>query len=362
MNKIIQIIMRALVFTIGLGLIGCGKNTVADYGNAEVFEAALNNGENLEGKVVIFTAGEVHPDSVFGYNIWAGEHLNFISSKNPEVKKGDTLGVKVISVESGLGSWIVSYERIKNVVITEKTITNVDSESNTKINSVEASPVEENNIGKKIDNDSSGSSANIQQSLTLEYVNMDAKGFKDYVGNPTLSAYVEVKNNNDVPITFSNLSLDLVDDNGKLLGTDTYAKCIPNAIKPGQTGYIYTYYYDMTGIDLDNGLHLQANGNAVVADNFYEIEVSDISAKTGNALDISVIGRGTNNTEMDQSFAEPGAVFFDADGNVVGFCYGLESFPALKTTTFEISGDMMSPDMSPSLVDHVEVYIQGNGW
>ena len=47
---------------------------------------------------------------------------------------------------------------------------------------------------------------------------------------------------------------------------------------------------------------------------------------------------------------------------MVGFCYGLESFPADQTTTFEISGDMMSEDMSSSLVDHVEVFIQGNGW
>lgn len=118
----------------------------------------------------------------------------------------------------------------------------------------------------------------------------------------------------------------------------------------------------MTGIDLDNGLQLQPNGDVIVADNFFEIEVSDISAKAGSALDISVIGRGTNNTGVEQAFAEPGAVFFDADGNVVGFCYGLESFPADQTTTFEISGDMMSEDMSSSLVDHVEVFIQGNGW
>ena len=362
MNRIIQIIKTILVFTMGFCLIGCGKNTVADYGNAEAFEAALNNGDNLEGKIVIFTAGEVHPDSALGYNIWAGEHLNFVSAKNPDVKQGDSVAVKIISVENGLGSWIITYEKIKDVVVTESTIIETNSGSNTELNNVEMPLVVENNIGNKIDNDAVSSGANIPQELTLEYVDMDAKGFKDYFGTPTLSAYVAVKNNNEVPITFSNLSLDLEDDNGKLLGTDTSAKCIPEAIKPGQIGYIYTYYYDMTGIDLDNGLQLQPNGDVIVADNFCEIEVSDISAKAGSALDISVIGRGTNNTGVEQAFAEPGAVFFDADGNVVGFCYGLESFPADQTTTFEISGDMMSEDMSSSLVDHVEVFIQGNGW
>ena len=31
-------------------------------------ETALNNGENLEGKIVEFVAKEVHPNSVLGYN------------------------------------------------------------------------------------------------------------------------------------------------------------------------------------------------------------------------------------------------------------------------------------------------------
>ena len=48
-----------------------------DYGNAESFEAALNAGENLEGKVVQFVVKEYHPESQLGYDIWAGEqHYN----------------------------------------------------------------------------------------------------------------------------------------------------------------------------------------------------------------------------------------------------------------------------------------------
>ncbi len=76
---------------------------------------------------------------------------------------------------------------------------------------------------------------------------------------------------------------------------------------------------------------------------------------------IRVIGRGTNNTGSDKSLAQPGAIFFGTDGKVLGFCYGLENFTSGQTTTFEISGDMMSEDLDPSLVDHVEVYIQGDG-
>ena len=75
--------------------------------------------------------------------------------------------------------------------------------------------------------------------------------------------------------------------------------------------------------------------------------------------DVSIIGRGTNNTDKNL-YGEPGAVFYDSDNNVVGFCYGLESFDAGQTKSFEISGDMMSEEYDPSIVDHVDVFMQGN--
>lgn len=100
-----------------------------DFENAESFENALNNGENLVGKVVRFTADELKPQSVYGYDIWAGEHLNFVSSQNPDVKKGDIVTVKITEVTSSLGSWIIEYEKIScesNPVKTQKTVEESD--------------------------------------------------------------------------------------------------------------------------------------------------------------------------------------------------------------------------------------------
>ena len=94
-----------------------------DYGNAESFEAALDAGENLEGKVVQFVVKEFHPDSQLGYDIWAGEHLNFISTDNPEVQENDTVTAKVSKVSNLLGSWIINYENVENGIVTEDTIT-----------------------------------------------------------------------------------------------------------------------------------------------------------------------------------------------------------------------------------------------
>jgi len=148
MNKLNNIKrgLFALVMCLSLTLCGCGSNeqtedagtssaetqqsedvsaeeVMIDYGDAESFEAALNEGKNLENKVVRFVAGEFHPDSKLGYNVWAGEHLNFVSSRNPDIQEGDTVTVRTTTVENMMGSWVINYEKIDNAVVGEDTIT-----------------------------------------------------------------------------------------------------------------------------------------------------------------------------------------------------------------------------------------------
>jgi predicted RNA-binding protein with TRAM domain len=91
---------------------GCGSNKTvkADYTTTQ-FETALNKGDNLEGKTVSVKVNKLVPNSAFGYNIQAGKHLNFVSPDNPNVKKGDTLILKVTKVASALGSYVISYEK-----------------------------------------------------------------------------------------------------------------------------------------------------------------------------------------------------------------------------------------------------------
>jgi predicted RNA-binding protein with TRAM domain len=93
-------------------LAGCGTNKPVkpDY-TTEQFEAALNKGDNVEGKTVSVKVEKLVPNSALGYDIWAGKHLNFVSSDNPNVKAGDTIIVKVTKVTSSLGSYMISYEK-----------------------------------------------------------------------------------------------------------------------------------------------------------------------------------------------------------------------------------------------------------
>ena len=110
----LSIFLLAAAFSLVITCVctACGSTKV-DYEKVEDFEAALNAGEDLTGKTVTFTVLEVHPDSAFGYNLYGGEHLNFISTKNPGVKQGDTLTVKVKEINSLLGSWFISYTKVK---------------------------------------------------------------------------------------------------------------------------------------------------------------------------------------------------------------------------------------------------------
>ena len=110
MEKLIVLLSSFLM--ISFLLVGCGtaKTVKADYTTEQV-EAALNKGDNVDGKTVSVKVEKLVPNSAFGYNIEAGKHLNFVSSENPNVKKGDTVLLKVTKVESTLGSYIISYEK-----------------------------------------------------------------------------------------------------------------------------------------------------------------------------------------------------------------------------------------------------------
>lgn len=108
------------------------EECIIDYGDAESFEADLNEGKNLEGKIVRFVAGELHPKSAYGYNIWAGEHLNFVSSRNPDVQENDTVTVRTSTIENIMGSWIISYEKVDNAVMGDDTIIYTESEKDSK--------------------------------------------------------------------------------------------------------------------------------------------------------------------------------------------------------------------------------------
>ena len=194
--------------------------TTIDYGDAESFETALNMGKNLEGKVVQFTAQEFHPDSVLGYNIWAGEHLNFVSSDNPDVKQGDTLTVKATKIKSTkIGSWIIDYEKIDNAVFVEDTTTSKIMEETKETQTEEKNEPKTTETVTKQEETTSNTENNSEES-TYEhneyYDVVETSSFKNSIGDTILVYKVLAKK--DVSISSSMLAYA---EDGNVIGKST---------------------------------------------------------------------------------------------------------------------------------------------
>lgn len=102
-----------------------------DYADAESFEAALNSGEKVNGKIVQFVVNSYKPDSALGINCWAGEHLNFISENELDVAAGDVI-IGCITAEPSevFGSWEIPYIVLAiNDVKTDATIPTTPEET-----------------------------------------------------------------------------------------------------------------------------------------------------------------------------------------------------------------------------------------
>ena len=197
--------------------------------------------------------------------------------------------------------------------------------------------------------------------VSIEQVDAELEVFSLGGTKVCVSAFFAIKNTGSVNLRFRDMSFVYRDKNDNLLSVDSMINSIPEALKPGQVGYIYSYYHDVSSADLSNGISVKPEGQFVEAKNYYEIAVEEaVFNNDGHGLDITVMGMANNQSGRQHSFTKPGAVFFDKEGSVMGFCYGVENFENGQKKSFTISGDVMSRDFDPKNVERVEVYIQGD--
>lgn len=84
--------------------------TEIEYYTDTDFEKLLNSGKNMTGETVKLKVLDYKPDTRYGNNMWAGEHLNFISENERHVRTGDTLIVTITDAVKSHGSWFMTYE------------------------------------------------------------------------------------------------------------------------------------------------------------------------------------------------------------------------------------------------------------
>lgn len=299
------------------------EDETIDYADAESFEAALNSGENLEGKIVQFVADELHPNSAFGYNIYSGEHLNFVSSENPNIKVGNTVVVKTTKIESTLGSWIIYYDKIDNAKISDTTIFFDASDSKN-----EELPLELKETGWHAELNS------IDNNIYIRFCGI--------INNP----------NEKLIANYPKLKITAKDKDGKILGTEEQTAAI---IMPGDTSPICGLFSiqtdSMDGVELnftvdcselsqDNSMHKNVRTTDFKIDNVSEIQGDYYDTITGE-----ITNEFSNEIEMANLI-----VIMRKDGKIVNVNNTfLDDLKVGEPTAFEV-------EMTYEEHDSVEVY------
>lgn len=133
------VVLVALVFA----FVGCDdasidmSNYTIDYDDAATFESVLNDGGNVNGKIVQFSVNDYVPDSILGINCHAGEHLNFIFESELVVEKGDIVVVHITEAPTKIfltSSWKIPCEVLEIKESNEEITTDITLETTSNSN------------------------------------------------------------------------------------------------------------------------------------------------------------------------------------------------------------------------------------
>lgn len=108
-----------LVLVLGLIVIaGCQQQATVKptYQTANQVQTALNQNKQLKGKTVQVKVKSVSTNGNYGYVIKANDddqQLRFVSKNRPKVKTGQTITLKITSVEGILGTYIIHYRNLQ---------------------------------------------------------------------------------------------------------------------------------------------------------------------------------------------------------------------------------------------------------
>lgn len=336
----------------------CRKEAVVlDFGDAASFESALNAGDNLEGKTVRFVADELHPNSAYGYNVWSGEHLNFVSPRNPDIKEGDVVDIRATEIISEGGSWFIKYEKVEGALVGENTVVSSDEDvvADEEVNGAIEDALSEINQSSEAEEEAEKEGMETSDAPAEEEpepeVSKDQIEVKAELTQDNRIA-VFITNNSDTIIDELDVQVEFLDASGLTIDMDSDGH---DMVLPGYT------VVSMIDTPSDEYADFKVDYNFSVGDHPHYENHSENVAIDANPGSDGVIVKVTNNADVTIDEIEFDVVLYKGD-EVVNICYPEDVYDVAPGQTETVKVLAYDRQKLSSLVydkdyDRIEVYL-----
>ncbi len=154
------------------------------------------------------------------------------------------------------------------------------------------------------------------------------------------AAFVEIENTGNTPLYLHDGQFDVEDNNGHLLTTQTLVSTCPDVLRPGETGYFYSDYIDLSDVDDSNGLVFVPHYKVDEARHeIIDYEVSDLGIREDDMFKCKVSGRLTNTQDEEINLLYVNVIYYDSEGRVLGISgTNITDVQPGDTTSFEVIG------------------------
>jgi len=203
--------------------------------------------------------------------------------------------------------------------------------------------------------------------IQYEFTNIQEQLYQSMFGDIRFQTLIQITNMGNVPIYMGSVYYDLLDEDGRILRANNTLSSYPNILHPGESGY----FYDSVSVPeatLDTVTTIAPRWNLRRARaNRINFDISDVEIREGTWGGITVLGRITNNTGEEQSWAIISAILYTEDGTSIGVWMTnvMETMPDGTSFGFEVSGIMdmtLFDNVTPDMVYRYVVFAYPPQW
>lgn len=178
----------------------------------------------------------------------------------------------------------------------------------------------------------------------------------DSIGTTWIQIAVPVTNTGSANLYLNSGTMDLEDETGHLLDSESLVSAYPQVIQPGETAW----YYEETTLDAEARQitvvpHVDVDKAKVECIRF---EVSDLSLKDETYGGISVTGRVENATADTESMVYVVALLYDANDGLLGQAFTIltDELAAGETIGFSASSFSVPDSVTADSIARYDVY------